>query len=126
MWVPPDKFSALAGLVRKYEPTLKPGYMAAYGSVRPYECLSSGRSQSPAFGQLITPFCEALGRTVEMRVVLKIGWSIPHMEENPWLTYDDAQLTAADGSERRYKAKARQIALEIRMLQRFKIELSPR
>jgi YD repeat-containing protein len=45
---------------------------------------------------------------------------------NLWLTYDDdARLTAADGSEKRYKAKARQIALGIRMLLPFKIELFP-
>jgi hypothetical protein len=45
------------------------------------------------------------------------------MEENLWLAYDDARLTAADGAEKRFKAKARQIALGIRILQPFKFEL---
>jgi hypothetical protein len=42
---------------------------------------------------------------------------------NLWLTYDNARLTAADGAEKRYKAKVRQVALGIRMLQPFTIEL---
>src|SRR5271156_6543943 len=34
---------------------------------------------------------------------------------NLWLTYDAARLTAVDGAEKRYKAKARQITLRIRI-----------
>jgi hypothetical protein len=35
-----DTFSASLDFVRKYEPTLKPGYMAAYGSHRFWERFS--------------------------------------------------------------------------------------
>jgi len=39
----------------------------------------------------------------------------PTPGRNLWLTYDAARLTAADGAEKRYKAKARQITLGMRI-----------
>ena len=117
MWLPSDKFSALAGLVRKYVPALKPGYMAAYGSLRFCECLS--------FGRFIILFCEDPWTHDEDESSAEDRLVHSTHGRNLWLVYDDARLTAAVGLEKRYEAKARQIALGIRMLQHFKIELFP-
>jgi hypothetical protein len=89
--------------------------MAACGSLRFCERFSGGHCQTPALGSFILLFGEPFGCTVRMRAVLKIGWFIPHLGRNLWLTCDAARLTAADGAEKRYKAKAGQITLGMRI-----------
>jgi hypothetical protein len=113
--LPSDKFSALARLVRKYVLALKLGYMAAYGSLCFCERLSGGSLSNSCTRSFRHPLWRALGCTVRMRAVLKIGChSTPG--RNLWLTRDAARLTAADRAEKRFKAKARQTTLGIRIV----------